>query len=128
MKTRQRQAGLSIPAILIIAIMVGFFVMCGIRMAPKYFEYLSVREIVGKVAEQHDPQTETIADIRRCLSNLFNTNQIYDLQPKDVEVYRKDGKTYIDASYQVEVPVAGPIYALMKWDDLLFIAGESKLK
>ncbi len=47
MKTRHSQAGLSIPAILVIAIMVGFFVMCGIRMAPKYFEYLSVREIIG---------------------------------------------------------------------------------
>ena len=39
-----------------------------------------------------------------------------------------EGKTYIDASYQVEVPVAGPIHALMKWDDLVFIAGQSNPK
>ena len=43
MNTRQRQSGMSIPGILVIMIMVGFFVMCAIRMAPPYFEYLSVK-------------------------------------------------------------------------------------
>ncbi len=119
---------MSIPGMLAIAAMVGFFVMCIIRMAPHYAEYLSVREIITKIAHDYNPEEEDIPDIRRRIATVFNTNQIYDLQPKDVEVYRKEGKTYIDATYQVEVPVAGPIYALMKWDDLVFIAGQKNLK
>jgi hypothetical protein len=128
MITRRRQAGMSIPGMLVIAIMVGFFVMCGLRMAQPYFEYLSVKEIISKIAREYDPKTETVGDIRRSIANLFNTNQIYELQPKDVEVYRKDGKTYIDASYEVRVPVAGRIDAVMKFDDLLYVAGESNLQ
>lgn len=123
MKLRQRQSGMSIPGMLLIAIMVGFFVMCAIRMAPPYFEYLSVKEIVQKVALDYDPATESTGQIRRKLANLFNTNQIYELNPKDVEVYRKDGKTYIDANYEVRIPVMGRIDAVLKFDDLLYIAG-----
>jgi hypothetical protein len=108
---------------LAIAIMVGFFVMCIIRMAPPYFEYLSVRDIIEQVVMEHDPQTQSIGQIRRRIDNLFNTNQIYELHHKDVEVFRKDGKTFIDASYEVRIPVMGRIDAVLKFDDLMYVAG-----
>ena len=123
MKSHSRQTGMSIPGMLAIAIMVGFFVMCIIRMAPPYFEYLSVRDIIEQVVMEHDPQTQSIGQIRRRIDNLFNTNQIYELQPKEVEVFRKDGKTFIDASYEVRIPVMGRIDAVLKFDDLMYVAG-----
>jgi hypothetical protein len=123
MNTRQRQTGMSIPGMLVIAIMVGFFVMCIIRMTPPYFEYLSVKDIIQQVVMEHEPETQSIGQIRRRIDNLFNTNQIYELQAKDVEVYRKDGKTFIDASYEVRIPVMGRIDAVLKFDDLKYVAG-----
>jgi hypothetical protein len=126
MKMRSYQSGLSIPSILLIATMVGFFVMCGIRMAPSYFEYLTVKEVVTKVARDHDPAVESIPDIRRKIANLFNTNQIYGLKPSEVEVFRKDGKTYIDANYEARIPVAGPVDAVIRFDDLQLEAGPAK--
>lgn len=118
MKTRSRQRGMSIPSMLVVAAMVGFFIMCTIRMAPRYFEYLSVREIVTTIAREHNPEEEDIPDIRRRIETMFNTNQIYDLQPKDVEVYRKDGRTFIDARYEARVPIMGIVDAVMSFDDL----------
>ena len=127
MTTRQRQAGLSIPSMLAVAVMVGFFVMCAIRMVPRYFEFLSVREIVTTIAREHNPKEENIGDIRRRVAKMFNTNQIYDLKPKEVEVYRKDGETYIDASYEVRLPVMGRIEAVLVFDDLKYVAGNKLL-
>lgn len=124
MNMRKRQAGMSIPGMLAIAIMVGFFVMCAIRMVPSYFEYLTVKEIVTKVATEFDSEQDTIADIRRKLANLLNTNQVYGIQPREIEVFRKDGKTYIDARYEVRIPVMGRIDAVMNFDDLEFQAGQ----
>lgn len=49
---------------------------------------------------------------------MFNTNQIYDLKPKDVEVFRKDGRTFIDARYEARVPIMGNVDAIMNFDDL----------
>ena len=123
MKSRKRQVGMSIPGMLAVAIMVGFFIMCIIRMAPPYTEYLSVKDIIEQIVMEYEPETQSTRQIRRRIENLFNTNQIYELHPKDVDVYRKDGKTYIDARYEVRIPVMGPIDAVLKFDDLIYVAG-----
>lgn len=126
MYTLSRQRGMSIPGMLAVAAMVGFFAMCIIRMAPHYFEYLSIREIVESVAADYKREENTIADIRRRIDTMFNTNQIYDLKPKDVEVFHKDGRTWIDARYEARVPLMGNISAVMSFDDLEIEAGVKK--
>jgi len=118
MKTHMYQRGMSLPAIMLVVAMVGFFVMSGIRMLPRYMEYLSIREIVETVAREYNPDEEDLADIRRRLDTMFNTNQINDLQPKDVEIFHKEGRTYIDASYEARVPIMGIVDAVMTFDDL----------
>jgi hypothetical protein len=92
-------------------------------MAPPYFEYLSVKSIIEQIVMEHDQQTESLGDIRRSIANMFNTNQIYELQPKEVDVFRKDGKTFIDARYEVRLPIMGPIDAVLRFDDLIYVTG-----
>lgn len=123
MQMRQRQGGMSLPGVLAIAVMVGFFVMAGIRMAPSYFEYMSVRDVVKRVAQEHDPANESVADMRRKIANLFNTNQIYGLKPGDVEIYREDGRIWIDARYEARVPMFANVDAVIRFDDLRVEAG-----
>ncbi|MEH6634521.1 MAG: DUF4845 domain-containing protein [Halioglobus sp.] len=123
MITRQRQSGMSIPGILAILIMLGFFVMCGLRMAPPYFEYLSVKEIISNIAGEHDAKKMSVRQIRRKIANIFNSNQIYELHPKEVEIFRTDGKTYVDANYEVRLPVMGRIDMVLKFDDVFFVMG-----
>ena len=124
MITRHRQAGMSIPGMLIIAIMVGFFMMCTIKLAPPYIEYMSVKDIVTKVSEEYVPGKTTTGQMRRRIANLFNTNQITALSSTDVEIYRKGGKTFIDGSYEYRTPIIGRIDAIMRFDDLLYVAGQ----
>ncbi len=124
MNTRQQQRGMSLPGMIVLAMMVGFFVMAAIKLVPAYFEYLSVREIVEKVSAEYEPEVTTIADIRRRLDNLFYTNQIVALKPREVQVFRKDGRTHIDASYEARVPMFWRIDAVLKFDDLEYIAGQ----
>jgi hypothetical protein len=125
MRTPQRQRGMSIPGMLIIAIMAGFYVMCFVKMVPYYFEYNAIKGIIETVAAEHEPGTTTVGQVRRRIDNMFNTNQISAIKIGDVEIYREKGKTYIDASYEARVPIAGRIDALLKFDDLLMEAGES---
>jgi hypothetical protein len=125
MKSRHQQAGMSLLGMLCIAVMLGFFVMCGLKLAPSYFEYLSVKEIMSKVSGEQDPANHRISDIRLRIANLLNTNQVYGIKPQEVEVFREKGKTYIDASYEVRIPVMWRIDAVMKYDDLKYEVGSS---
>ena len=123
MKMRRRQSGMSLLGILAIAVMVGFFVMCGLRLAPSYFEYLTVRDIVTKVATEYGAEQKTARELRRAIETNLNTNQVYGIEPKDIEIFRKEGKTFIDANYEARIPIFGRIDAIMSFDDLKFEVG-----
>lgn len=120
---RQRQSGMSILGMLCVLLMLGFFAMCVIRMLPPYFEYLSVKDIIARIAMEPETENDSVSDIRRKIANIFNTNQIYLLDPKEVEVFAKGGKTYIDANYEVRLPVMWRIDSVLKFDDLLYEVG-----
>ena len=123
---RRRQSGMSIVGIFCILLMVGFFALCAIRISPPYFEYLSVKDIIERIVMDPDTKTASAASIRRKLANIFNTNQIYELSYKDVEIIRRKGKSYIDANYEVRLPIAWRVDAVVKFDDLLYEIGNPK--
>lgn len=125
MTLKGSQRGMSLPGLLVIAMMVGFFVMAAIRIAPKYIEYLTVKEVVERVASEFNRDEDTISDVRRKLATTLNTNQVYDIDYKDIEVYREDGRTWIDARYEARVPMVWRIDAVVRFDDLLFEAGRA---
>ncbi|MDG2047679.1 MAG: DUF4845 domain-containing protein [Halioglobus sp.] len=124
MMTRKHESGMSLLGTLCILFMLGFFAVCIIRMAPPYFEYLTVKSIISKIAMDANSSIETNATIRRKIANVFNSNQISQLAPKDVEVYRSKGKTYIDGNYEVRVPIVWRIDAVLMFDDLLYQVGD----
>ncbi|MFV0477277.1 MAG: DUF4845 domain-containing protein [Parahaliea sp.] len=124
MKLRYHQSGLSAIAILCIAAMVGFFALCIIKMGPSYMEYMAVKNIMSRIAAEADANSESNASIRRSIETQLHTNQIYTFKSADVEVYRKDGKTYIDSNYEVRIPIFWRVDAVMKYDGLVFEAGK----
>ena len=124
MITRSRQHGMGIFGILGVLAMLGFFVMCIIKMTPPYFEFISIRDIVVDIVKDPESVEKSSSEIRRKVDYTFNTNQIYELNWKEVEVYRKKGKHYIDARYEVRMPILWRIDAVLKFDDLLFEIGD----
>lgn len=123
MVTRRHQSGLSMLGILAILVMLGFFAMNIIRMTPPYLEYLSVKDIIARTVMDPDTGSASNSEIRRKIANIFNTNQINELDAKDIEIFSKGGKTFIDANYEVRLPVMWKIYSVLKFDDLLFEVG-----
>jgi len=124
MRTPQRQKGMSIPGMIVIAIVVGFDLFCLVKLVPHYSEYLEVKSIVGQAAAEFQPGKTTLGEVRRRLERLFLTNQVYAIKPGEIEVYREDGVTYLDASYEARVPLFWRLDLVMKFDDLKFEAGK----
>jgi len=126
MNMRRHQSGMSIFGILAILVMLGFFALCIIRLSPPYTEFLSVRDIVLRTVNDPESISASTHDIRRRFDNVFNTNQIYELDPKDIKIFNKNGKRYIDARYEVRLPIIWRIDAVLKFDDLLFQVGDPR--
>jgi Domain of unknown function (DUF4845) len=124
MKMRHRQSGMSILGMLAVGIMVGFFVITGLRLAPHYFEYMTIKDAVTRTATEYDAENKSIKQLRTRLTNLFTTNQVYNFDPNDIKIYRKEGKVFIDANYEARFPVMGRIDGIMTFDDLLLEVGK----
>lgn len=125
MRMARRQGGMGLLSLLIIAVMVGFFVMSAIRILPGYIEYMSVRGIVERVAGEYNRDQDTFSDLRRKLADYFNTNQIKALNPQDIELSRDDGDVIINANYEQRLPLVWRFDVIVKYDDLVFVAGET---
>ncbi|TGD74663.1 DUF4845 domain-containing protein [Mangrovimicrobium sediminis] len=125
MRTPQRQRGISVPSMIVLGILIGFYGLCIVKMWPHYYEYLTVKNIVETASAEFEPGRTTLGDIRRRVDAMFNTNRVEGITAKDVEVYNKKGVTYIDASYEARVHIAWRIDALLVFDDLLYEAGKT---
>ena len=119
------QKGMGLLGILVIASMAGFFVMAGIKITPGYFEYQVIKKNVIRAAEEFEEDRDTISDIRRDLETYFNTNQVKLLRARDILIERKSGHIEINANFEHRIPLLWRIDAVVKYDDLTFIAGES---
>lgn len=125
MRSYRTQRGMGLLAMLAIAVMIGFFVMSAVRIAPGYIDYLAMRDIAVRVAEEYDEERDTFATLRRKFGDFMNTNQIYAIQPGDIEFKREKGKVIIDAGYEQRLPLLWRIDIVVKYDDLVYVAGES---
>ena len=111
--------GFSLWALLINLLLLGALLVIALRVVPSYMEYLTIKDLIMRAADEYDPRTETVTDLRVRLAKLLNTNQIYDTSVDDIEVYRERGAIVIDANYEKRFPLFWILDGVMKFEDLI---------
>ena len=115
----QAVRGFNIWALSINLLLLGAILVMVLRVVPSYLEYLTVRGLITRAAEEHDPRTETLTDLRSRLVKLLNTNQVKDTKIGEIEVYRERGVIVIDANYEKRFPLFWILDGVMKFEDLV---------
>ena len=111
--------GFNVWAVSLNLLLLGALLVMALRVVPSYMEYLTIRDLITRAAEEYDPRSETVTDLRVRLAKLLNTNQIYDTSIDDIEVYRERGAIVIDANYEKRFPLFWILDGVMKFDDLI---------
>ena len=113
----QAVRGFNIWALSINLLLLGAILVMALRVVPSYLDYPTVRDLITRAAEEHDPRTETLTDLRSRLVKLLNTNQVKDTKIGEIEVYRERG--VIDANYEKRFPLFWILDRVMKFEDLV---------
>ena len=116
---RARVQGFNIWAVSINLLLLGALLVMALRVVPSYMEYLTIKDLITRAADEYDPRSETVTDLRVRLAKLLNTNQIYDTSIDDIEVYRERGAIVIDANYEKRFPLFWILDGVMKFEDLI---------
>lgn len=114
---QQRQRGMTFLGILVLVVVVGAWVYSGIRLAPKYLEYMKVAATLEKVRDEHenDPGT-TDFDLRKAVERHFNIESVTAITEHDIEIKRDGGVFTMRAAYSDTVPLIANVSFLVQFD------------
>lgn len=116
----RRQDGVSILGVLILLALLSFFLTVSIRLAPPWLEGRSIKSAITSVAEASSPQN-SLQDVTKRIQSTFNTNRIEAISPRDVKVYRDEGKIIIDANYETRTPLFRNVDAVLMFNDNIVV-------
>jgi hypothetical protein len=109
-----RQRGASLFSLLILAIIVGFFMLMGARVFPSVNEYLTIRKAVQQIMRSDPANPEAIrTSFERTTEVEYS---IHTISSKDLKIVPV-GETGLRTSfaYNVEIPIVEPVYLLVKY-------------
>jgi hypothetical protein len=114
---QHRQRGMTMLGILVVVVVVGAWVYAGIRLAPKYLEYMRVAATLEKVRDEFDSNPGTTEFmLRKAVERHFNIEMVTAITENDIEI-RKEGAMFtLRAAYEDTVPLAGNVSFLVSFD------------
>jgi hypothetical protein len=103
--------------ILVLVVVVGAWVYAGIRLLPKYLEYMRVASTLEKVRDEYDSNPgSTEFMLRKAVERHFDIEMVEVITANDIEIKREGGEFTMRAYYDDTVPLAGNLSFLVEFD------------
>ncbi len=114
---QHRQRGMTMLGILVIVVVVGAWVYAGIRMTPKYLEFMRVASTLEKVRDEFDSNPGTTEFmLRKAIERQFDIEMVEVVTSNDIEI-TKDGMMFtMRAAYDDTVPLVANVSFLLEFD------------
>jgi len=114
---QHRQRGMTMLGILVLVVVVGAWVYAGIRMTPKYLEYMRVASTLEQVRDEYDSNPGTTEFmLRKAIERRFDIEMVEVITSNDIEIKKESGLFTMRAAYDDTVPLAGNVSFLLEFD------------
>lgn len=107
MPSVKRQRGFSLFGWLFILIILGLLVIFGLRVFPMYMDYFTVVNIVEGMYADESTAKNSPRELREKLNKRFRTNNLWDLDSKEVVHLSRDRSrgVLMHIRYEVRSPL-----------------------
>ena len=120
---QDRQRGMTFIGILVLIVVVGAWVYAGIRLVPKYLEYVRVASTLEKVKEEFESNPgSTEFMLRKAIEKHFDIEMVTVIDTNDIEIKKDGGTFYLRANYEDTVPLVYNISFLVTFDKTVEVA------
>jgi hypothetical protein len=115
--TARQQRGLTFTGFLLVAILVVFGAIMGMRVIPAYVENREIQHILDTLAHDPDLQDATPDDIRNSWDKRAMVNNITVVSAKDLNVAKlPNGALSLNVKYNVKIGLGGNASLLLEFD------------
>lgn len=120
---QHRQRGMTFLGIIVLVIVVGAWVYSGIRLVPKYLEYMRVAATLEKVRDEYDSNPGTTDFmLRKAVERHFDIEMVEIITSNDIEIRKEGGTFFMRAFYDDTVPLVANVSFLVEFDKTVEIA------
>jgi DNA-dependent RNA polymerase auxiliary subunit epsilon len=120
---QHRQQGMTFLGILVLVIVVGAWVYAGIRLVPKYLEYMRVAATLEKVRDEYDSNPGTTEFmLRKAVERHFDIEMVEIISSNDIQIKKEGGTFTMRAAYDDTVPLVSNISFLVEFDKTVEVA------
>ena len=120
---QDRQRGMTFLGILVIIIVIGAWVYAGIRLVPKYLEYVRVASTLEKVRDEFESNPgSTEFMLRKAIERHFDIEMVTVIDSNDIEIKKDGGSFTLRANYEDTVPLVSNISFLVTFDKTVEVA------
>ena len=110
-----KQRGLSLIGFMIIAALAGGALLIGFKSVPAISEYMAVKRVVSKVAEEGSGGA-SIMQMRQSFDRSAVIDDITTVKGSDLNIFKEGNVVVIDVKYSREIPITGIVSLLFNFD------------
>jgi len=119
----RRQRGMTFLGIIVIIVVLGAWVYAGIRLTPKYLEYVKIAATLEKVRDEYANNPEsTEFMLRKAIERHFDIEMVTVIDSNDIEITRDGGTFLVRAAYEDTVPLVANVSFLVEFDKTIEVA------
>lgn len=120
--SRNQQQGMTLISWLAIASVVGALALCGMRLAPIYIDYWTVKSTFEGLYDENNPLTKKPSkkDVTRLVYNRLRMNQVETFHPEEIKIEELGNEVIITANYEVRAELIFNIDAVVKFNENSF--------
>ena len=104
----RKQFGVSMIGVLFISIGLVLVAVGGMKVAPAYIEYMSVKKAVAGIVQGGEARG-TVADIRRAFDKRAQVDDINVISGKDLEISKEGNDVVVAFSYPKKISLFGNV-------------------
>ncbi|OGI43942.1 MAG: hypothetical protein A2150_01205 [Candidatus Muproteobacteria bacterium RBG_16_64_11] len=125
MHTLTAQRGMTFWGVLIILALIVFFTLLTLKLAPPYMEHGKVVTALRAIEKQSPSGSFSKDEVRRALDRRFTIDDVRRVNlSKDLYFEKKPGGiVVVRIAYEVRVPMAYNITALIEFDESVELRG-----
>jgi Tfp pilus assembly major pilin PilA len=110
----KKQQGATLLGMAIVAGGIIFIAIIGMKMAPAYIEYMSVKKVLKAMANDPNLNSMSTKDIRQSFEKRKSIDDISSVTKDDININKNEsGETVVSVDYQVQKPLMGNVTALL---------------
>ena len=119
------QQGLSAFGLLFLLIIGGFIALCGLKIAPLYYDNYKMDQIFVRVGTEGSPiQNLTVLEIRSRLSRQFGVDGVRDVSPNEIDITRRDGTVTLSLERERRVALFGNLDVVVSFENYYSTAND----